>query len=149
LTILRAVRNLVVRPWRIPALCVVVVLLLDLLLQATGTVAICQSCGGEGPRSPLLVVGLAAWTAFLIVEPRIPPNGVAVLLGLLTGIHLALAAYLLAMPRLCVTCMVASTLSLLALAGFAITSSGRSLSFGLTALGAAVGATHLVVALAF
>jgi hypothetical protein len=149
LTIPLVVRGVAGRPWRLPAHCLVLALLLDLLLQATGTLVVCQSCGDEASRSPLLVIGLVVWTAFLIVERRISRNGIAVLLGLLAGVHLTLVAYLLAVPRSCVTCIVACTLSLLALAGLAITSSGRCLSLALTALGSAVGVTNVVIALAF
>ena len=61
----------------------------------------------------LLAAGLVAWLALLVSEPRLSAGATVVLLGALSGVHLALVAHLVALPRLCVTCLAACALSLM------------------------------------
>ncbi len=130
---------------RLAALGVAGVIATDLVLRASGQAGLCRSCGDWSVHVSLLVAGLVAWVGFLVLEPRVPPAGGALMLGLLTGTHLALATYLLAIPRTCATCILACALSLLAFATLVV--EGRRLAVAAGALLCAMAATHLAVAL--
>lgn len=131
-----------VRIRRYAVLGILAVLLLDVALRASGTHTLCRQCGSQSTHLLLVAAGLTAWSTFLFLDRRLPERAVTLLLGLLSGVHLGLATYLLALPRLCLTCILVCALALIPIGVMAY--EGRHLLAVLSAMTASVVAVHVL-----
>jgi hypothetical protein len=103
-----------VRGWL--ALAILAVLLADLALTSSGVVVLCKQCGDRTLHSVLVVLGGAAWFGVWRFGPRLGATPTALVVGALAGAHVALAVYLVSLPRWCSTCVVVSSLAVCAFA---------------------------------
>ena len=70
---------------RAAALGVIVVILADLLLLASGAPSLCSECGQAENHLGLLLLGLAGWGGYVVFERRLPAPIRGAYLGALTG----------------------------------------------------------------
>ena len=123
---------------------ILITLLLDLSLGLLGMETLCRQCGDRSQHYLLMSAGLIAWTLFLLFDRRVPRLWRSGFLGLLCGVHAGLVGYLVAIPRMCITCMTVAALALLCL--FTIDQDGHELDCSVGAMLCSMIGVHILFA---